>query len=164
MKRLISFSIAVLLMGVLSSPQAEAIFGLSKCEKVRKSIAAEEQVGLVFFKDYDKQRKILLKMSEPSISDWLNVLTWLPKVYESDNRVFILVEKNMNCFKATEIARARSEKSYNDKSIKDLNNIMKISTANSDLLKRTLMTKNQIDGLKKLYPNFFSFIDNKKLN
>ncbi len=156
--------ILALLMGFGGAIPSDAILGLSKCEKIKKSIAAEEQVGLVFFKDYDKQRKILLKMAKPTANDWLNVLSWLPKVYESDNKVFLLVEKNMNCFKPTEIARARSDKSINDKSIKELNNIMKLASSNSEILKQTAMTKNQIEGLKNLYTNFHSFLDNKKLN
>ncbi len=157
---------ALLLFGLVvpSSIPAQALFGLSACEKAKKAISREEQIGLVLFQDYAKQRQLLFNMDSPTMRDLINVIGWLPNVYDSDNKVFAIVEKNQNCFSAKDVARARSKKDANQKAIKTLNSIAaKVPTGNQYFLRQSLTYEN-IQSLRETYRNFYSFIGNKRLN
>ena len=156
---------AVVVFGLLASSMtpANAIFGLSKCEKVKKQITNEEKVGLLLHNKYLKQRRILLTMSKPTWTDLSNVLGWLPDVYDSDLKVYKLVNKNLSCFTSQQVARARADSRSVIKNISDNQSIRNQLIKRNDL-KEKILGSEEIEIVRNLYKAYFSFMKNKKLN
>ena len=160
-KILLSLSLILGLSVPVSSP-AYAIFGLSTCEKAKKAISEEEKIGLEFHRKYAEQRRIVLSMSSPTWTNMSDLLSWLPDVYDSDLRVFKIVDKNVSCFTTKDIARARSEARSSNKSIKDIAEIRNM-VIKSPRLQNMILKQESIEFIRKLYPGYFTFIGNKKL-
>ena len=156
---------AVVVFGLLASSMtpANAIFGLSKCEKVKKQITNEEKVGLLLHNKYLKQRRILLTMSKPTWTDLSNVLGWLPDVYDSDLKVYKLVNNNLSCFTSQQVARARADSRSVKKNISDNQSIRNQLIKRNDL-KEKILGSEEIEIVRNLYKAYFSFMKNKKLN
>jgi len=153
---------AIVIIGLLASPMtpANAIFGKSECEKVKNKMLHEESVGLLYFKDFAKQRSIFLKMANPKRSNAADVLSWVGSVFESDLKVYAFVEKNTTCFSAKQVIDARNRtlgttRLASEVSYKRMTYAYKISESANFA---------DIDYIKKVYPAFYSFFNiNKKL-
>jgi hypothetical protein len=156
---------ALVVIGLLSSSMipANAIFGLSKCEKIKKQITNEEKVGLLLHKKYSAQKQIVLAMDNPTWSDLNNAHSYLPDVIDSDLRIFSLVDKNSSCFTTQQIAKARRETSNSKKNISDISFIRDYILKNPRLSKKVL-GKETVELLRNLYPNYHSYFNNKKLD
>ena len=156
---------AIVALGLLAStmPPASAVFGLSKCEKIKKQITNEEKVGLLLHKKYSTQRKIVLAMDSPNWNNLNNALSWLPDVYDSDLRIFNLVDKNSSCFTTEQVARARGEIRSSKKNITDISRIRNFLVKNSNVGKKVIGAE-QVELLRNLYPDYYSFFKNKKLS
>ena len=155
---------ALLVMGLLASSvaPANAIFGLSKCEKVKKQITNEEKVGLLLYKKYSTQRQIVLAMDNPTWNDLNSAHSYLPDFIDSDLRIFSLVDKNSSCFTTQQIAKARRETSYAKKNIADISFMRDYILKNPRLGKKVLGVES-VELLRNLYPNYYSYFNNKKL-
>ena len=94
--KIVTFLVFTLL--VADSIPANAIFGLSKCEKVSATINAEQAIGLENFKSYDRNRDALLKKSKISLGEWWTAIKTIKVVYISDIEIFKLIEENRTCF------------------------------------------------------------------
>lgn len=109
-----------LVIGSINPPQAQAIFGLSKCERLEKSIKAEEKIGKEIWSRLNKQRQVVItnapKLSKlpnkplvnPDIKyvlgkDASSFYQLLLQIYRSDLKVYSQVNKNNECF-STKIA------------------------------------------------------------
>jgi len=159
---------AIVILGLFGSSTASivpasAVFGLSKCEKIKKQITSEEKVGLLLHRKYSAQRKIVLAMNNPSWNNLNNALSWLPDVYDSDLRIFVLVDKNSSCFATQEVARARGEIRSSKKNITDISTIRNFLVKNANVGKKPIGIE-QIELLRNLYPDYYSFFNNKKLS
>jgi hypothetical protein len=159
---------AIVVLGLFGSSTASivpasAVFGLSKCEKIKKEITSEEKVGLLLHRKYSTQRKIVLAMNNPSWNNLNNALSWLPDVYDSDLRIFVLVDKNSSCFTTQEVARARGEIRNSKKNITDISTIRNFLVKNANVGKKPIGIE-QIELLRNLYPDYYSFFKNKKLS
>jgi hypothetical protein len=137
---------------------ANAVFGLSKCEKVKKEISHEESIGLLYFKDYAKQRKTLQQMLNPKRSNVADVLSWIGSVFDSDLKVYEIVEKNTKCFSAAQVIDARNrafgtQRLASEAAGKRVMYAYKISDPAS---------KDDLSYVNKLYPTFYSFFNAKK--
>lgn len=163
MRRKLASVIVVIGLLVTSMAPASAVFGLSKCEKVKKQIANEEKVGVLLHRKYVEQRKILLRMSSPTFNNLSNAMSWLPDVYDSDLRIYNMVDKNSSCFTSKQVARARSEARSAKKDISDIATVRKLLINNANAGQKSLAPE-QIKVLDGLYPNYYSFLSNKKLN
>ena len=163
MKRRVASALLVLGLLATSTSPADAIFGLSKCDKAKKQITNEERIGLLLHKDYLVQKKIVLKQSNPTINDLGNALSWLPDVYDSDLRLFKIVDKNSSCFSSEQIARARSESRTAKKNISDITTIRNLLIKNPQGGKNPL-SQEQINILRDWYSSYYAFLTNKKLN
>jgi hypothetical protein len=159
------FASAVVVFGLLVSSvtPANAIFGLSKCEKVKKQITNEEKVGLLLHNKYLEQRKIILAMTKPTWTDLSNVLGWLPDVYDSDLKVYKLVNTNSSCFTTQQVARARADSRGVKKNLSDNQSIRNQLVKRNDL-KEKMLGSEEIEFVRNLYKAYFSFMENKKLN
>jgi hypothetical protein len=155
---------ALVVIGLLASSMAPAngIFGLSKCEKVKKQITNEEKVGLLLHKKYSTQRQIVLAMDNPTWNDLNNAHSYLPDFIDSDLRIFSLVDKNSSCFTTQQIAKARRETSFAKQNIKDISFMRDYILKNPRLGKKVLGVET-IELLRNLYPNYYSYFNNKKL-
>lgn len=60
MSRLRVFVVLIFTLPLVAPQSANAIFGLSQCEKATNSIKAEQAIGLENFKTYDQARDALL--------------------------------------------------------------------------------------------------------
>jgi hypothetical protein len=156
-------------MTILSAVPAQAVFGLSACEKIKDQINKEEQVGLIYFREYDKLRDSYLSRSTLLNNEYIVLLNSVKNVYESDKIVYARVEKNQKCFSAKDIARARTEmKSIESelKTIKDLNRNAQNSAAKkwlSSIMTADIMRQTK-DWARTSYPHFYDFISGKKLD
>lgn len=103
----ITFKIlAVSIIFSLSSIQAgNAIFGLSKCDKIIKSVNQEQSVGLINWKSFDKSRDKVILKSKISIFDAVSLSRLQILVYESDIKIRNILNKNIGCFDPKVIAR-----------------------------------------------------------
>lgn len=156
---------AVVAIGLLASSMApaNAILGLSQCEKVKKQITNEEKIGVLLHKKYAEQRKIVLRMSSPTFNNLSSAMSWLPDVYDSDLRIYNMVDKNSSCFTSKQVARARSEARSAKKNISDIATVRKLLINNANAGQKSLAPE-QIKVLEELYPNYYAFLNNKKLN
>ena len=163
MKRKLASAIVVVALLASSMTPASAIFGLSKCEKVKAQITNEEKIGVLLHKKYSVQRKIVLGLNSATFNDLSSAWSWLPDVYDSDLRIFNLVDKNASCFSAEQVARARSEARASKKNISDIATIRQLLIKNPNARKKVL-GEEEIKILEKMYPSYHAFLSNKKLN
>lgn len=156
-KKLVS---ALLAIGLLASSMApaSAVFGLSKCEKVKKEIKHEESIGLLYFRDFARQRQLLLKMSNPAKKDAADVLSWISNVYASDMKVYAIVEKKAQCFSAEQVVLAR-KMSYETSQSASQTSYYRVMYAN----KYEPMTSSDFKLIKDSYAGFYSFLNPKKM-
>lgn len=161
------FASVLIAVGLVASlgptAPANAVFGLSKCEKVKKQITSEEKVGLLLHKKYSAQRKVILAMSNPTWDNLNDTVSWLPDVYDSDLRIFNLVDKNSSCFTTQQVARARAETRSSKKNISDISTIRNFLIKNSRVGAKVIGNE-QVQLLRNLYPDYYSFLENKKLS
>lgn len=160
MKR--SFLALTLLLGILVpiTTPANAVFGLSACEKVKKEMLHEESIGLLYFKDFAKQRRMLLQMKSPMRSNTADVLSWIGSVFESDLKVYAFVEKNSKCFTAAQVIDARRRVYYTQQSSSDAS-VRRVMYANRN---SDSATPDDLQFVKDIYTSFSSFFKpNKRL-
>ena len=158
MKRIL-LSLA-LVGGILipSTTPANAVFGLSACEKIKKEMLHEESIGLLYFKDFAKQRRLFLKMNNPMKSNAADVLSWIGSVFQSDLKVYAFVEKNSKCFSATQVIDARrrvydTQQAASDASMRAIMYTRKTTESASSA---------DIKFVQDIYPSFYSFLNPKK--
>jgi hypothetical protein len=96
-KLLISIS---LIIGVLGSSivPADAIFGLSKCEKVKKQILQEEKISISLGEYREKTRLEFIQKKNPTYSDLADYYYQIIVSIESDLKVYSLMVKNPSCY------------------------------------------------------------------
>ena len=150
----------ILLLGILlpTAIPAQAVFGLSECEKIKKEMLHEESIGLLYFKDFAKQRKTLLQMKNPMRSNAADVLSWIGSVFQSDLKVYAFVEKNSKCFSAAQVIDARrrvydAQQSASDASVRAVLYAYKTSDP---------ISSEDLKFVKEIYPSFSSFFNPKK--
>jgi hypothetical protein len=151
---------ALLVMGLLASTMtpAHAILGLTKCEKVKKEIKHEESIGLLYFKDFSRQRKLLLKMSNPAKKNMADVLSWVSNVYASDTKVYAIVEKNAGCFSAEQVVNAREMNYQTSQSASQASYYVVMYARKYEPL-----TSSDFKLIKETYSGFYSFLNPKKV-
>ena len=90
----------LLIVGLLASSltPAQAIFGLSKCEKVIKALNFEEEIGYENWKKYDNYRDLLVSRKYFTYGAFKTLLKQLNIVYSSDKKIYNEIDKNSKCF------------------------------------------------------------------
>ncbi|CAM8624731.1 hypothetical protein MCEMSE18_00280 [Candidatus Planktophila versatilis] len=79
-------------------------------------------------------------------------------MYDSDLRVYKLVDNNSSCFSANQVARARSEARDSKKSISDIATIRQLLITNRNAGKN-LLGEAEIKILKGMYPTYYPFLN-----
>ena len=158
MKKLLPF---ILILGFIIPIQpANAVFGLSKCEKLINSLNREQQVGLAQWETANIFRKDALKPSKVgSIGNAEYFIEMVLLVFQSDLNIYKKIEKNGNCFKPDEVAKNRSRLADTQKSIKDLNEWFPYLKSLYEVVNPT--TYKRIMGW---YTSFYDWKTYKKLN
>lgn len=103
-KLLFSISLVIGLLGSSMTP-ANAIFGLSKCEKVKKQILQEEKITISLDEYREKTRLRFIQKINPTYPDLADYYYQIIVSIESDLKVYSLMIKNPNCY-ATKINAA----------------------------------------------------------
>lgn len=106
---------AMLVMGLLASSMtpASAIFGLSKCEKVKKQIKNELAIGDALFKAY---RSSVYKIQPIKVTEtygekyqkYESALNALTLVFESDIKAWGMAQKSPQCFSVDQNSAIRT--------------------------------------------------------
>jgi hypothetical protein len=109
---------AIVVMGLLASSMtpASAIFGLSKCEKVKKQIKNELAIGDALFKAY---RSSVYKIQPFKVTEtygekyqkyqqYENALNALTLVFESDLKAWGMGQKSSQCFSVDQNSAIRT--------------------------------------------------------
>ena len=113
MKRKLASAIVVIGLLVASMAPANAIFGLSTCEKASKAIIAEEKIGFESWKYYAQ-----LVSNHNSDSKWNgSIAESLAEVYKSDISVWGIAKKNTKCYTPAQNAEVRRQISLTNKAI-----------------------------------------------
>lgn len=102
-------SLGFLSSSILFSAPASAIFGLSKCEKVKSSIKKEEEIQKYAWKNYDKGRSNSLVDGQINWQEYRENLYRLGLVLKSDVMVFNTVRNSPSCFKPESVAAVREK-------------------------------------------------------
>ena len=158
MKRTLLSILLILGVSIPTAIPAHAIFGLSACEKVKKEMLHEESIGLLYFRDFAKQRKIFLQMKNPMRSNEADVLSWIGSVFQSDLKVYAFVESNSKCFSAEQVIDAR-RRAYDAQQSESNASVRAVLYAN-----RTAdpVSAEDLKFVKEIYPAFYSFFNPKK--
>ena len=88
MRKVTIYSLAVCLALAQSAIPANAIFGLSKCEKANKAIIKEEAIGVALWKDFNKYRKNLVGNASITMREYYDATIKLEPVLESDLKIY----------------------------------------------------------------------------
>jgi hypothetical protein len=158
-KFILIFLIAIL---ALNPYPANGLFGLSKCEKARKAIQAEETIGSVLWNDFRDAKKGLT--SQPlfpvPLRKAIAAMEQLKLVYKSDDVVFRIVKKNAKCFSAKEIAYSRTKIAANKQYYTVLNR-WKSSISKGNRTEEDNTPDNLLTWIRAAYPNYASFLPKK---
>jgi hypothetical protein len=134
MKKLITPVIVTVMLLGLSITPAQAIFGLSKCEKLDKQIKLELMTGDILWQSYKVEIKKFdnawrLLNSEKYDLYWSKVeqtLNSLNLVYESDIKAWGAAAANPGCFESKNNAQIRTVLSIFKKSNSDIQKAIKV--------------------------------------
>jgi hypothetical protein len=91
-------------ISLLSIKPSDAVLGLSKCEKITKSVNQEQSIGLINWKAFDKFRDQAILKSKLSFYDASNLNRLEILVFESDIKISNILNKNTGCFNPKIIA------------------------------------------------------------
>ena len=113
MKRKLASGLVVIGLLASSMDPASAIFGLSKCEKVKKQIKNELAIGDALFKAY---RSSVYKIQPKKVTEtygehyqkYENALNALTLVFDSDIKAWGMAQKSSQCFSVEQNSAIRT--------------------------------------------------------
>ncbi len=149
MKRIVLSAFLALGMTMPVATPAQAVFGLSTCEKVKKQISSEEKVGLELWRNFNDQRQTLLKSKNSTWQDVVDLIELTPEMVDSDMRIFRLADANSSCFTSKQIAKVRQGISKSKRNTKTINAIINSVVKNPSSGDR-ILTQEQINLVKQL--------------
>jgi len=159
-------ALALAVIGLLASSMApaSAVFGLSKCEKVKKTILTEEKISIILYDLTKKSRDSAIRDNSVTWGEFSTVYAKDILGRQSDIKVFDLMIKNSSCFSAEMNANIRTFKQNAQASIKQsqeiIDGIMKKSLSN-------IVYSKLLEALKTARWGFVSVYDKdflKKMN
>jgi CII-binding regulator of phage lambda lysogenization HflD len=112
-KRKLASGLVVIGLLASSMDPASAIFGLSKCEKVKKQIKNELAIGDALFKAY---RSSVYKIQPKKVTEtygehyqkYENALNALTLVFDSDIKAWGMAQKSSQCFSVEQNSAIRT--------------------------------------------------------
>ena len=157
--------ITVLTVVLLSNfhPSANAIFGLSKCEKIKKAITKEELIGVALWKDFNRYRKLVVSKGFVKTSEYYDVTILLEPVLESDLKIFKITDENPQCFKSQELSYFRTQKSQAVRYLEALRSYFRSYLRLSGAERDTQEDKNAYNFLRTYYLSYGDIVTGKTL-
>jgi hypothetical protein len=152
----IIFLCSIFLLISIASP-AKAVFGLSKCEKIKKDILIEESIGKKAWQKYDTQRDGYVQSGAMSAQQLIQLFDLLTLVYNSDLIVFDKLDKNPKCTTPSNSADVRAQIQETKNEISTFAESRKIYEKLTLAQQRKIvLPKNIIDSLKTTYESYGS--------
>ena len=158
------FSVYLILLTLvvpLSTQPAHAIFGLSKCEKVIKTLNLEQKIGAQSWLDFDDVRDSYAKKQNLTYGEWIYVMDYLVYVLNSDSKIYEQIDRNPKCFDAKFLAKNRQYISGIKEEIKSIANSKKWVTAN--FMQNSLAYEANVQFLRTTYQQFLDWKTRKVL-
>jgi hypothetical protein len=113
--RLSALGLIAVLLSLTATPSANALFGLGACDKLKKSILAEEKIGLESWKTY---RDLALRHNQDP--KWnVSIAEAIVEVIRSDKFIWQLANKNAKCFTSKQNATIRRYLSLTNRELSD---------------------------------------------
>ena len=155
---------SILVMGLLGSSMtpASAVFGLSKCEKVKKAIQAEEAVGRESWQDFDVERDKLVANGYLTNMQTNYLFSLLLLVTESDLSVQQIAVKNIKCFDNKTNAANRKQLATTKSDIKMFKEALSVFAKNRG--GSSLRNEPAYSWMKDRYQKFYSIYDKELFN
>jgi len=149
--------VMILALFISATAPANAIFGLSKCEKVKKQVLLEEQIGLGFWKVYRAEVK---GFKTATVDQMKSLTSSYLLITGSKEKVYQLLEKNKKCFTTAQLI-------YGRKSVAKITSEQKIFksvlTALNAQTGTTVLSNSDalIKAWKSTYKKYYSIYDIK---
>jgi hypothetical protein len=159
---------AIVILGLLGSSiasiaPANALFGLSKCEKAVTSIFEEEQIAMELWTTWNRKRNVLKLKSNHTWNSISGLLNSAIPMIESDNYIYKIMNQNKSCFKSKYLAEARLDYYQNVKNIKAIKDLER-EIASGKISGSQVMPKASASTFLKLYVTFLELIEDKHLD
>lgn len=160
MKKRVSIGFTVLILLGSSLTPANAVFGLSKCEKVKKQIQAEEKIGVASWRVFNNARKQVIANGSTSAAEYEYATELLVPVLESDLVLFQMIQKNVVCFPTDRVVWTRNETVKTKRWLTNMNLFFRSYTSFSDY-KKSELDYVGYEFLKVAYPKYGSTVTDK---
>ena len=166
MKRLIV--VGLLVVGSLSwylPNHLNSFFGLSKCDRVRQDLNAEQAIGFALWKKFDKHRDIYVIHGNKLT--WAIVKDLLPEerlVEESDARIYGYIEENERCFTTKFNASNRTQLQNVEKRISSLDELILSLSKNSTYELDQKVSTDAYFAWRDFYTDYYDWEFGKKLS
>ena len=103
--RFLVFVLPFSLMGLtITTSPAQAIFGLSKCEKIQKQIYSELSIGNLLFKSYESEVKSALTLFDSNKLEYYkrtsSLIDLLTLITKSDVNAYKMASNHSECYSA----------------------------------------------------------------
>jgi hypothetical protein len=109
MKRsILPFLLSMGLAVPMATP-AQAVFGWSACEKMKKAILSENAIGFESWKSFDRLRDFYVKGGPITNSQTKDLAQLLILVNDSEINTYSIAVKNAKCFSSKQNAENRSK-------------------------------------------------------
>ena len=149
--------LAIVFLSIAVISPANAIFGLSKCEKIKKDILIEESIGKKAWQKYDTQRDAYVQNGAMSAQQLIQLFDLLTLVYNSDLIVFDKLDKNPKCTTPSNSADVREQIQETKNEIATFAESRKIYEKLTLAQQRKIvLPKNIIESLKTTYESYGS--------
>jgi hypothetical protein len=161
----IKLASGLLVIGLLipSTAPANALFGLSKCEKAVSAIFEEEQIAMELWATWNRKRNVLKLKSNHTWNSISGLLNSAIPMIESDNFMYRTMNQNKSCFKSKYLAEARLDYYQNLKNIKAIKDLER-DIASGKISGSQVMPKSSASNFLKLYLTFLELVEDKHLD
>lgn len=150
-------------MGLVLATPSNAILGFSKCERIKKQLNQEEQIGYENWKMFDQARDQNVNSNNLTFNQLTGFFDQLKLVYQSDLSIYKTINTNSKCFDPKFNAENRARIQNTQKELKDLNSAINIINKLTTFQKNQIITSALNDYLRNTYKDFYNWQTNKIL-
>ena len=164
-KRSISLGVIFIIFATqtMVSP-AFAILGLSKCEKLNKSLNQEQKIGFENWKTFDRNRDQVVNKLSTNLREYMSVISDVNIVLKSDIAIYKQVEKNKKCFSTKFLADNRSNLDRSQKTLNSYNKGLRDFDKLDSYAKSSNVSRDFLNQLRDYYANFSDWKSGERIN
>ena len=141
-----------------------AIFGLSKCEQLNKSLNQEQKIGFENWKTFDRNRDQVVNKSSTNLREYMSVISDVNIVLKSDITIYKQIEKNKKCFSTKFLADNRSNLEGAQKILNSYNKGLGDFDKLDSYAKSSNVSRDFLNQLRNYYANFFDWKSGERIN